>query len=426
VGLIVAMCAIVVISGLNLTNQIKAEKDFYIFNQHFPLLGGSNYTDDLSAFDEDTVDAIKSLPGVRDIDVDYGGYARFNAEDETWGPLLKANRLLDGMQDTEDEKRDAAAKRTDFIGGVAIVSEDSLAKIEDYVEKNELDVDIEGLRNGTSAIDLHFHEFSPAMEEEATASLGTTFTLKRLDGKPLGEMKFGGWLNKNKKGFPEVESAMGGKGIPMILISEKAFDDLGMIRKVDRMSFNVDPEFESVVKDKTVDILELRNRTLYPVIGEIPAGTEYLYSNAKSDALAAAEAEITATKIIMYAIAAILLLMGVMNYFNVIATGIASRKREFAISEAIGMTKRQLMKILMLEGSYYCIFVTAVTLTIGTVSLRCLGNYVKGIRNYFVFHYPITEALIAIVIMLAFCIILPIGMYKNTSKESVIESLRND
>ena len=45
--------------------------------------------------------------------------------------------------------------------------------------------------------------------------------------------------------------------------------------------------------------------------------------------------------------------MGILNFFNAILTGILSRKREFAMLQAVGMTGRQLKKMLMLEGVLY-------------------------------------------------------------------------
>ncbi|MGM9567565.1 MAG: ABC transporter permease, partial [Clostridia bacterium] len=59
-------------------------------------------------------------------------------------------------------------------------------------------------------------------------------------------------------------------------------------------------------------------------------------------------------------------LVGILNFFNVILTGIISRKREFAVLQSIGMTGRQLKKMLMYEGLIYTMgsLIFALTLTV--------------------------------------------------------------
>ena len=43
-------------------------------------------------------------------------------------------------------------------------------------------------------------------------------------------------------------------------------------------------------------------------------------------------------------------LIAVTNVFNTISTGVMLRKREFAMIQSIGMTKKQLCKMLVHEG----------------------------------------------------------------------------
>lgn len=50
------------------------------------------------------------------------------------------------------------------------------------------------------------------------------------------------------------------------------------------------------------------------------------------------------------ALCAIIGLVGILNFFNAIMTGILSRKREFAVLQSVGMTKRQLKLMLIYEG----------------------------------------------------------------------------
>ena len=56
------------------------------------------------------------------------------------------------------------------------------------------------------------------------------------------------------------------------------------------------------------------------------------------------------------ALAAVLALIGILNFINAIVTGMLARQQEFAMMEAVGMTERQLAHMLVWEGICYAIF----------------------------------------------------------------------
>ncbi|MEI3362363.1 MAG: ABC transporter permease [Oscillospiraceae bacterium] len=57
-------------------------------------------------------------------------------------------------------------------------------------------------------------------------------------------------------------------------------------------------------------------------------------------------------------------LVGVLNFFNAILTGIITRRREFAVLQSIGMTGRQLRRMLVYEGLLYALGSLAASLLI--------------------------------------------------------------
>ena len=61
--------------------------------------------------------------------------------------------------------------------------------------------------------------------------------------------------------------------------------------------------------------------------------------------------------------AILLIVIGLINFVNVMLTGVVARKNEFAIMESIGTTKKQIMKILTLEGGIYALISTPVSYT---------------------------------------------------------------
>ena len=117
-------------------------------------------------------------------------------------------------------------------------------------------------------------------------------------------------------------------------------------------------------------------------------------------------------------------LIGVLNFINSILTSIISRKHEFAIMQSIGMTNKQLRKMLMFEGIYYVIITTVVSSilsVIGSISL------LKSISKQFWFcEYVFTIKPLVIITpcLLIFAILIPIISYKSINKLTIIERLR--
>ena len=72
----------------------------------------------------------------------------------------------------------------------------------------------------------------------------------------------------------------------------------------------------------------------------------------------------------------ILAFIGIMNFFNTTATSVISRKKELALLEVVGMTKKQVSKMLVSEGFLYLggAFVIAVLLDEVFGTLRALPD----------------------------------------------------
>ena len=80
--------------------------------------------------------------------------------------------------------------------------------------------------------------------------------------------------------------------------------------------------------------------------------------------------------------AILLIVIGLINFVNVMLTGVVARKNEFAIMESIGTTKKQIMKILTLEGGIYALISTLLIMTFGNAFLMLVANAVPHLANY--------------------------------------------
>ena len=113
----------------------------------------------------------------------------------------------------------------------------------------------------------------------------------------------------------------------------------------------------------------------------------------------------------MNAFSLCLLLLGVINYINSILTNIAARKSEFAIMRCIGMTRKQLRRMLMMESLYYWSILQVSLLTVGSGMAVGAGFIIRNNLPYFTFVFPLKEWLMISAIMIILCVCIPQIMY---------------
>lgn len=123
-------------------------------------------------------------------------------------------------------------------------------------------------------------------------------------------------------------------------------------------------------------------------------------------------------------IALLLLLVGVLNYTNTIASSIQNRKLTFSVMESIGMSKKQINKLLIREGILYALFSVFITLMIGSViTYICFES-----MNYMEipFNVPVIPLISAIILVMLICMITPLLSYKKLAgNRSIVERLRD-
>lgn len=122
-------------------------------------------------------------------------------------------------------------------------------------------------------------------------------------------------------------------------------------------------------------------------------------------------------------VAGILGLIGAINVINTILTGVFARKVEFAMLESIGMTEKQIKKLMVFEGLYYILLTSALIIPLGLV-VAYVAPMMIPIYGGFNFGIYSVSVIIAISINSILMLIIPLIGYKLISKESIIERLR--
>ena len=123
---------------------------------------------------------------------------------------------------------------------------------------------------------------------------------------------------------------------------------------------------------------------------------------------------------------AIIGLVGILNFFNAIMTGILSRKREFAVLQAVGMTNQQLKTMLVYEGLFYALSSAVAALVPSLLLNPLIGDLLENMFWFFSGKFTIVPVIIAIPIFALLGWLIPYAMYNQAAKYSIVEQLRND
>ena len=121
---------------------------------------------------------------------------------------------------------------------------------------------------------------------------------------------------------------------------------------------------------------------------------------------------------------AIIGLVGILNFFNAIMTGILSRRREFSVLQAIGMTSKQLKTMLVCEGLFYALGAASTALVLSILLNPLAGSLLETMFWFFSAHFTIIPVLLVLPIFILLGYFIPTMMYRHAAKHSVVERLR--
>lgn len=126
-----------------------------------------------------------------------------------------------------------------------------------------------------------------------------------------------------------------------------------------------------------------------------------------------------------FGIVLILAVIGMMNYINTSVGNVQSRRKEISIMESIGMSERQVKKMFIWEGIFYTGGVMLLTLTVGLGITYAIYQSVNYMGTSFWF--PVIPFLIACVLLLTVCIVVPLVAYRQLEKSgSLVERIRTE
>ena len=144
--------------------------------------------------------------------------------------------------------------------------------------------------------------------------------------------------------------------------------------------------------------------------------------------LQSAEFASSMMKLGCYLFMAVVGFIGFMNMANTMIMNITTKKQEYGVLQAVGMTNKQLNLCLQLQELMFTVGTICVALIIGLPLGYALFSYAKhnGIFGMNIYHVPIVPIFIMIFLVGLLQIVLSCVLSSNLKKETLVERIRYD
>ncbi|WP_295219602.1 ABC transporter permease [Ruminococcus sp.] len=343
---------------------------------------------------------IAAIDGVKNVSVNRSLDADIVFDQELFRPFLENQ----GADEAQIQYMIDYYQENAYSAPVISVSTEMM---ELYNQKAKQKIDIERFEKGEICFVGYVNS-----QEQAEQVKGKTITLTDPDSGKSVSLDVGSCPTMDDDHGINVGYYWEMAGAPScVLISDAAMEQLTDSPSVDNVIIDCDPKAESYVTARIKELTKVN-----PAVQAVEI---------KSESIEDFQSSMTAMNILTAGISIVLILIGVINFINVMLTGVFTRRKELAVLESVGMTKKQVRKMLMFEGVYYGLITIVLILTVGNVIVYAVAKMAQRITDYAVFHYPWILMLAIAAVILLICIVVPALVYRTISKDSVTERLRN-
>lgn len=346
---------------------------------------------------ETVLSAINNIDGIESVDIGTAD-AKLYFDKDLMMPFVEHDFKMFNKQNKLDDYLKSISDNNNMVDINVIGVDDDI--IDKYNKDADKKIDVQSFKDGKMCLTYWFSNYN-----ENDDSKGKSFEFNDKNGEKrkfdITTIKYDNLLATSMP----IEL-----GMPVIYVSNSCMGDIGdNIRKIQvRIYAEKGREYE--VQNKVKNEVN---------------GYDSLESKSKIDVEQEFNKTLVSLKILSFGIYSILILIGLLNFVNVMITGVNSRLKEFAIMESIGMTKKQIKKMLTFEGLYYGGLTVLNILIIGTPIIYTVAHFTKVVVDYAVFNFPFAEIGFISVLILIICCIVPSIVFKFLSKKTVTERLRN-
>jgi len=339
------------------------------------------------AITEELRKEIAGTDGVTDVRTTYVQWASLGYSAEVFGAYMDEFSRRNGFERPTDEE---LSKNKEGFNGFAVGVDSRY--VEELNKELETPIDLERFERGEIAL-LN----TPNVKQ------GERFTLGVPGDSAEREFEVGGTV-------PPQFQVPFGSFAPNVYISEKAMEEwLGREPTAYRTAIQAEEGKQEQILGKLENLI---------------ANDNDLKLSSKLDW---AE-QLRSAKIVFYilggAVTLILACIGILNFVSTMFTSVIVRKQEFAVMESIGMTRKQLRKLLLWEGTGYAAISLLLISTLGTLISFGAYKLFSQEADYAIYTFPTVPLLIAFALILAACWTVPVLAFNRFKNASIVERLR--
>lgn len=367
-----------ILSSMNMDNLTKdyVSSDFQLTSNN--LRHRDSGTDPLS---KELLEKINKIDGIKDT-----SFLKFNTvyiEDENTLP--------------NSEENDIVSSNCDFFG----FDDSMLEDLKQYVIEGELSID-----------ELKNNNYVFIVDREGSSQYKISDKIKfkyyigeNIDDKPIEkEFIIKGKVSKN----PNWLGWSNGGGDPFITHEETFTREFGDNR-IGRLNVNFEKSKAEKVEKTLKSIATSNNDLEYDSFRELK---EKYQSSQRG------------LQVVSYSLLGIIGLIGIMNVINTMITSILSRRKEFGLLQAVGLTNKQLSKMLQIEGLYYAVISGVTSIILGTSVGYLFFTKFKEEATYAVYKFPIIPILMVAFIFIFLQILITYLVKSKLNKDSIVDRIR--
>ncbi|BBF45346.1 ABC transporter, ATP-binding protein [Lachnospiraceae bacterium KM106-2] len=118
--------------------------------------------------------------------------------------------------------------------------------------------------------------------------------------------------------------------------------------------------------------------------------------------------------------------IAVMNFFNIIEVSVIARKKELALYEVIGMTKKQVKRMLIFESGFYLTIAVILAIIVEKLTTKEIIINTMGWFYFFDMNITVRSTLYMIPVLGLIAYIVPVYHYRKISGFTLVERIRGD
>lgn len=385
----------VVIYANNAKNILNYSYDYDIRLLNQTLLSDNEE----QVFNSDFIEQIKSIGGVKDVRVLKSATAVVPYQEKVYGEYYKelyVSRYSPGNYEKDMELYKKQPDYYSFTCRVVGIDEVEFEKINNTLQ---IPLDKEKFKNGEIAF------------------VSKTFTQgdNGITGEKV-EFSIPTALNPDKKEIIETGAIIddypayySAGYTPDLIVSDDFFDEIMGQPLIEMIKIDYDEPFSKNVESS---------------IKKLIANNKLISAESKLDNYSEMKNSENQITVLGGSLGIIIMLLAILNYSNMMSESIQNRSKEFAILESIGMTRKQIKKMIVFESLGYSVLSIFIALILGLPASYLIFTNFNVYRIPYVF--PVIKTLLLFITIIIVCVVTSLFVFSKSKSETIIELLRKD